>query len=51
MSLSAARMLADTRRCSVAKRLPPPCAGMPVSVPQALNEPKAIRLKLRAARR
>jgi len=34
-------MLAETKRCSVAKRLPPPWAGMPVSVPQ----PVRVRVK------
>ena len=37
-SIKAERMLAETKRCSVAKRLPPPCAGMPVRVPQPLNK-------------
>jgi hypothetical protein len=37
ISLSAERILADTKRCSVAKRLPPPWAGMPVRVPQPVN--------------
>lgn len=32
-SFSDARTLADTRRCSVAKRFPPPCDGSPVIVP------------------
>lgn len=36
-SIKAERMLAETKRCSVAKRLPPPCAGIPVSVPQPLK--------------
>lgn len=36
-SIKAERMLAETKRCSVAKRLPPPCAGMPVRVPQPLK--------------
>ena len=42
-SIKAERMLADTKRCSVAKRLPPPCAGMPVRVPQPLK-PKSTKM-------
>ena len=38
MSFSAERMLAETKRCSVAKRLPPPYAGMPVKVQQPVRE-------------
>jgi hypothetical protein len=41
MSMSAARMLADTKRCSVAKRLPPPWAGRPVKVPQPVKAKEA----------
>ena len=37
MSLSDERIAAETRRCSVAKRLPPPCEGIPVSVPQLVK--------------
>lgn len=37
MLFSAPRMLASTRRCSVAKRLPPPWLGMPVKVPQPVR--------------
>ena len=40
-------MLAETKRCSVAKRLPPPWAGMPVSVPQPVRVSTA-RLSARA---
>lgn len=43
-SLRAERMLAETKRCSVAKRLPPPWAGMPVKVPQP------VRIKLTSAK-
>ena len=38
MSFRAERILAETKRCSVAKRLPPPCAGMPVRVPQPVRD-------------
>lgn len=38
MSFKAERILADTKRCSVAKRLPPPWAGMPVKVPQPVRD-------------
>jgi hypothetical protein len=38
MSFKAARILAETNRCSVAKRLPPPCAGIPVNVPQPVRD-------------
>jgi hypothetical protein len=37
-SLRAERMLAETKRCSVAKRLPPPWAGIPVRVPQPVRD-------------
>lgn len=53
MSLRAERMLAETKRCSVAKRLPPPWAGMPVNVPQPVRNkvtmPKmmAVEMKFR----
>lgn len=37
ISFKAARMLAETKRCSSAYRLPPPWAGMPVRVPQPVR--------------
>lgn len=43
MSISAERMLAETRRCSVANRLPPPWAGKPVKVPHAVKLARATR--------
>ena len=46
-SIKAERMLAETNRCSVAKRLPPPCAGMPVSVPQPLKTNSKKRISRR----
>ncbi|MBQ9601716.1 MAG: hypothetical protein IJR46_06875, partial [Neisseriaceae bacterium] len=37
--------------CSTAKRLPPPCAGMPVKVPQAVSDKREmVRNKGRSLR-
>jgi hypothetical protein len=46
MSLRAARILAEIRRCSVANRFPPPWDGIPVKVPQEHNRNKRdVKLK------
>lgn len=47
ISFNEERILAETRRCSVANRLPPPCEGMPVIVPQAVSDKaKVIQVSL-----
>ncbi|HGM1946151.1 TPA: hypothetical protein ACKNXO_002141, partial [Neisseria gonorrhoeae] len=50
MSLTAALAEAATSSCSTAKRLPPPCDGIPVSVPQAdkIKTEKRIGISSRA---
>ena len=48
---TAAREEAEINSCSTAKRLPPPCAGMPVKVPQAVSvKRESDKVKWRSVR-